>query len=664
MNGRITMHSDQFRERFQALRLHVQHLYREAAPVTFTQPALQPVLEGLDAAVELLELAEAELHRLQVAMADIHQAATVELQSYRELFAFAPEAYLVTGLAGTIHKANQAAARLFGVEEQFLVGRALARFVPEGQRRAFRAELARRCQEDHAEIWDLRMQPQDRETFDAAVVLGVVRDQLGTPQALRWLVRDITARKQAEAEQLHLLAETQVAHAAAERAADRTTRLQRVTAALAESLTIDQVATVISEQGVVALGAVAGLIALLTADGTALEIVRAQGYSPEVMAAWRRFPISAPVLLAEAVRTRTPIWLDARSARIAQDPILPAVQTQVGNQSWAAVPFVADGHVLGAIELSFAAEQTFPPEDQAFVQALTQPCAQAIARAQRYAAEHDAHAAAETAVGLREELLAGISHDLQNPLAVIRGQAQLLLRRLGQGAQLTPDRLRQRLGEIEVATTRMVEQVHELLDIARAQIDQPIEPQMQPTDLVALVRQIAAAQQQTTTRHRIDVVAAPEVIGQWDPAHLARVFDNLISNAIKYSPRGGAITITMAQEAMGQQPGAVVAVRDQGLGIPATDLPHIFDRFHRAANSAGQIRGTGLGLMSARQVVEQHGGIIGVESSEGRGSTFTVRLPLEPPVSQAHAIAPVSELLQRAVGQPWNEPSPPSNGKA
>jgi signal transduction histidine kinase len=103
-----------------------------------------------------------------------------------------------------------------------------------------------------------------------------------------------------------------------------------------------------------------------------------------------------------------------------------------------------------------------------------------------------------------------------------------------------------------------------------------------------------------------------------------------------------------AQESMGEQLWTVVAVCDEGIGIPATDLPHIFDRFHRAGNIARQIRGTGLGLMSARQVVEQHGGAISVESTEGCGSTFTVCLPLEPPRSQEYAIAPESELLQRA----------------
>jgi signal transduction histidine kinase len=113
------------------------------------------------------------------------------------------------------------------------------------------------------------------------------------------------------------------------------------------------------------------------------------------------------------------------------------------------------------------------------------------------------------------------------------------------------------------------------------------------------------------------------VIGDWDGPRLRRVLDNLLSNAIKYSPAGGEVVVTLAADG----DSAVLRVRDQGLGIPAEDLPHIFERFRRARNAA-EIVGTGLGLSGARQLVEQHGGTIQVESQEGAGSTFTVRLPL------------------------------------
>ena len=125
----------------------------------------------------------------------------------------------------------------------------------------------------------------------------------------------------------------------------------------------------------------------------------------------------------------------------------------------------------------------------------------------------------------------------------------------------------------------------------------------------------------------------------WDQARLDRVLHNLLGNAVKYSPGGGEVTITVGREtAPDRRQWATLAVRDQGVGIPAPDLPHVFDRYHRAANVVGRIRGTGLGLSSARQVIEQHGGTVGVESAEGQGSTFTVRLPL----SGADGTAPAS----------------------
>ena len=124
----------------------------------------------------------------------------------------------------------------------------------------------------------------------------------------------------------------------------------------------------------------------------------------------------------------------------------------------------------------------------------------------------------------------------------------------------------------------------------------------------------------------------PRLLGSWDAVRLERVLSNLVGNAIKYSPDGGPVAIELSSEVDGQARGwAVIQVRDQGVGIPSQDRPHVFERFRRGGNVERHIAGTGIGLFGSRQIVEQHGGTIGVESEEGVGSTFTVRLPLGPP---------------------------------
>jgi signal transduction histidine kinase len=164
-----------------------------------------------------------------------------------------------------------------------------------------------------------------------------------------------------------------------------------------------------------------------------------------------------------------------------------------------------------------------------------------------------------------------------------------------------------------------------VLDAARLQEGRPLELDRRPTDLVALARRAAAECQQTTGRHRIRCEAqVPRLVGRWDAARLERVLGNLLDNAVKYSPGGTEITLTVARSGAT----AVVAVRDRGVGIPAGDLPRVFERFYRGSNVAGRIGGTGLGLAGVKRIVEQHGGTIEVESVEGVGSTFTVRLPL------------------------------------
>ncbi|HZG66786.1 MAG TPA: PAS domain-containing sensor histidine kinase, partial [Herpetosiphonaceae bacterium] len=239
-----------------------------------------------------------------------------------------------------------------------------------------------------------------------------------------------------------------------------------------------------------------------------------------------------------------------------------------------------------------------------------------------------ARAEAEGALQARDDFMSMVSHDLKQPLGVIQAYADLAQRRLRRTDSFAPDRIADSLGKIEAAARRMTALIDELLDVARLRAGQLLDLEVSPTDLVALARRVVAEQQQTTEAHRLHMRAqVPELMGEYDGVRLERALTNLVSNAIKYSPEGGAITISVTEEVDGGAAWSVVRVQDAGMGIPAIDVPYIFERFRRGTNVMGQIGGSGIGLASAQQIVEQHGGTIGVESIEGRGTTFTVRLP-------------------------------------
>jgi PAS domain S-box-containing protein len=231
----------------------------------------------------------------------------------------------------------------------------------------------------------------------------------------------------------------------------------------------------------------------------------------------------------------------------------------------------------------------------------------------------------------RDEFMSSATHDLKNPLTGIRGHTQLARRRLARLAIPETAPVLDQIARIEESTDAMLGLINELEDVARQQMGGVVELHREPADLVALVRSGVDALRSASGRTIHLEAAVPELRATVDAARIARVAGNLLSNAHKYSPAGSAIWVRIAQEAGGAGPEALIAVRDEGIGIPAADLPYIFDRFQRAGNVVGRIQGTGIGLASARGIVEQHGGTIAVESTEGAGSTFTVRLPLEAP---------------------------------
>lgn len=242
-----------------------------------------------------------------------------------------------------------------------------------------------------------------------------------------------------------------------------------------------------------------------------------------------------------------------------------------------------------------------------------------------------AQAEAEASLRSRDETLASISHDLRTPLTSIRGVAQLLQRRISRGGPLDPDELVERLGRIEEQTTLMARMIDDLLDVARIEAGRPLELHLESCDLVALAEKAASDVQRTTDHHQIRVITAVTggLTGAFDCVRIERVALNLLTNAVKYSPDGGEVLVTLDRESGPTGAWAVMTVRDQGIGIPPDDVPHIFERFYRASNVGDGIRGTGLGLAGAQQIVRQHGGEIDASSLPGLGTTITVRLPLD-----------------------------------
>ncbi len=186
-----------------------------------------------------------------------------------------------------------------------------------------------------------------------------------------------------------------------------------------------------------------------------------------------------------------------------------------------------------------------------------------------------------------------------------------------------------RLGGVVNSTRKMADLINQMLDVTRVQMGQLLELVRVPTDLANLVRQMVD-QQGPTPAHRIELRApAHPMIGAVDPARFERVVANLLSNAVKYSPDGGLVRLTLTSEEIEGVNWAVLTVTDSGVGIPVGDLPHVFTSFFRGSNVMGHIQGSGIGLASTRQIVEQHGGFVMATSELGRGATFTVRVPLE-----------------------------------
>jgi signal transduction histidine kinase len=356
-------------------------------------------------------------------------------------------------------------------------------------------------------------------------------------------------------------------------------------------------------------------------DGDGLEIYQSQ-VRFDLKMENSRMPLDGSVC-GHVFRTERPVVL----GDVRQVPYYLEGHPQVRSEL--AVPVRATGEVIGVLNVESCRLDAFAREDLTFYSAIAGQLGMALENARlykevyRYAGEL-ANAVTElrTLDRLKNEFIQGVSHELRSPLALIRGYAELL--NSGELGDLSPEQQ----GPMEIIVRRarmlgdMVEDIALLLTAeARVLVRQPLFVD----ELVrASVEDFHLAADQADLTLRAEIASdLPRVDGA--PVYLRRLLDNLIGNAIKFTPAGGAITVRVYQE----DEWIVLQVTDTGIGIPPDEQERIFDRFYQVDGSTRRrYRGFGLGLTLVKEIVEAHDGTIGVESEVDEGTVFTVRLPV------------------------------------
>jgi PAS domain S-box-containing protein len=458
-------------------------------------------------------------------------------------------------------------------------------------------------------------------------------DANGRVQGIVAVAHDIDDRKRAED--------------ALRRTADRAERLRGVVIALAQALTEEQVAHVIIHQGLQALGAVAGGVTRVTDDGHALVFIEHTGYDPAVIAQWQRFSLDANMPLSVAARTRTPIFIGSLAEREQSYPGLPAFLLTGAPGASASIPLTIGDRLLGALILVWSQATELTGEDKEFIVALAQQCAQALDRAQLYAAERRARTCAEASDRAKDQFLAVLSHELRTPLMPVISAAGML-----ENDALVTGQVRRLATMIRKNAELEARLIDDLLDLTRVSQGK-LALQLEPVDAHATVRDVlracAAELESKKLQLELELAAAEHQVCA-DPARLQQVIWNLVRNAAKFSPAGSHLAIRSMNDTAGR---LTLSVADQGIGIEPELLPRIFNAFEQGGSDVTRrFGGLGLGLAISKALIEAQGGAIAATSpGQGCGATFTITLPLAgeavrpSPVAVAPEPAPGSRIL-------------------
>ena len=607
------------------------HVARTGEPVRFAAPSAEM---GRAFDVHAFCVGAPGEHHVGILFTDVTRAAAAERERERLLselelersrlaavFAQAPSVLaIVRGPDHVLEMANDAYLAVNGYRD--LIGKPLLDAVPELRGQGFDKLLDAVVATGvpyvgrEVPIWlsTTRGGPPEERFFDFVYLPLVETDASGAAVRVGVIAHgtDITVQVSARRD--------------AEAARERADRLQALTAALAATRTVDDVADIVVAQGAAATGAATGMLALRVTGAAGVDAVtlRQQGLTEAMFAEYGRVSIGAPTPAAACMRRGEAFFLETREELLAHFPDMRQVWEQLGSHALVTVPLTVVGEIVGAISFTFTDARTLPDDIRRFYLALGGQAAQALERARLFEAERAARAEAEAANRAKSEFLAVMSHELRTPLNAIGGYAELM--EMGIRGPVTAEQ-REDLARIQSSQRHLLGLINEVLNYAKLETgavryvmeDVPVAEVLGDTE--GLVLPQARAKGLT-----LQVGACPpDLLVRADREKLRQVLVNLLSNAVKFTDRGGRVDLAC------EQGGREVRLRvhDTGIGIPADRLEAIFEPFVQVRSDLTRTaEGTGLGLAISRDLALGMGGDLTVESVFGEGSTFTVRLPM------------------------------------
>lgn len=613
---------------------------------------LSQAIAELSAAIGVLQQSEQEL---RAEIDELHRsraAAEVDRQRYQSLFEFAPDGYLVTGPGGDIQEANWAAGILLNAPEDTLIGRSLAQFVVPEEAAAFGERLDGLDQVDGVREWETCLQPRDYGSFHASLTVAPARRADGQVMALRWLVRDITARKQAveQVQALNAELEQRVLERTAQlRAANRQLQAEiedrrRAEAALRARARQQAVVAGLGQQALAGVDLATLLQVAVTLVARTLEVefcrvveLAPSGHGLIVRASFGWPAGEAPQVLPPGADPQAEFTLQAQAPVItpdlAHEPRFPTpadcvALAVVGGLS-VAVPG-RDSQPWGVLAAHTRREQAFAADDTNFLVAVANVLSAAIERQRTEAEVRALNAGLERRVVERtteleaknrelETFTYSVSHDLKAPLRGIDGYSRLLLD--DYGPRLDAD------GQDSLRTIRRaVQQMNQLIDdlLAYSRLERR-SLVSHPVDLAALVHEVVAERRDEWLRRgvilTIDVTCSTVSA---DREGLAVALRNLLDNALKFTHDQPDPRIEIGGRA---QPAACLLwVRDNGIGFDMQYAERIFGLFQRLHRPEA-IEGTGIGLAIVHKAMERMRGRAWAEGAPGQGACFYLEIP-------------------------------------